>query len=368
MVYRDREFRDSLVHYITVYLDRYGNDPALLHIQEDGKSIPVVGLMLEVGWRNPSGQPLSFDEDTNSYFRKWMKSSSHDLKQLNQKWGTSYKSFDEIDPLNKTIFNYAYADKKNMPMPVQAHEHFRARLISDAMEDIMYKVHKKHKDVLFAVEIAYPLDVDNQDAEVYRWNDANDDKAVENADMVFIRGVGTTTMSDQAKTQNLMELNGQRLVGAYRITDNTTEAGAAALALDCAMTVNGLACYNWNETADNTSAIYKSQGRQDAAKTMNSVYDMLYNVNLRHDLTGTQFSTTPPPTTSAPAAVPAATTAPPTAPVPAPVVKDDNGGTKPAVPIAEPLPNKPAQDRNGTSGIGSGQVAPAVPVPATPNK
>jgi len=115
---------------------------------------PVVALMVEVGWRDDKGMPLSFDDETNAYFRKWMKSSYYDLNHLNSKWGTSYKSFDEIDPCDKSIFNYAFEDKQNMPIAVKEHVTFRARIISEALKDVAGDVSKKHKDVLFAAEIA----------------------------------------------------------------------------------------------------------------------------------------------------------------------------------------------------------------------
>ena len=282
IVYRDGEFRRALAHYIVVYLDRYANDPALLQIKDKGKLRPVVGLMVETGWRSPDGLPLSFDEETNAYFRRWMRASHHDLNQLNSKWGTNYKSFDEIDPCDKSIFNYSFEDKYNMPAAVREHVRFRARLINDALKDVAKQVRKRHKDVLFVAEVAYPFSVDHPDANVYRWNSANEYKAVESADIIFIRTVGITSSGAVAKEQELMTLGGKRLVLAYRFFGDSTPQRAVAFALDCASSANGLAYYNWNETADASSAIYDKPDRQALAKLLGDTYDMLCDADKRH--------------------------------------------------------------------------------------
>ncbi|HUV04400.1 MAG TPA: beta-galactosidase [Armatimonadota bacterium] len=282
VVYRDGEFRRALTHYITVYLDRYADHPALLRINDRGKLRPVVGLMVETGWRSSDGLALSFDEETNAYFRKWMRASYHDLNQLNSKWGTNYKSFDEIDPCDKTIFNYAFEDKNNMPMAVREHVLFRARLINDALRDVAKQVRKRHKDVLFVAEVAYPFSIDHPDANVYRWNNANEYKAVEFADIVFIRTVGLTSSGAVAKEQEVMMLNGKRLILAYRFFGDSTPQRAVAFALDCATCANGLAYYNWNETADASSAIYDKPDRQALLKLLGDTYDMLCDVGKRY--------------------------------------------------------------------------------------
>jgi len=322
IVYPDGGFRRALAHYITVYLDRYADHPALLRIKDRGKIRPVVGLTVETGWRSSSGLPLSFDEETNAYFRKWMRASYHDLNQLNSKWGTNYGSFDEIDPCDKTIFNYAFEDKDNMPRAVQDHVRFRARLINDALKDVAGQVRKRHKDVLFVAEVAYPFSIDHPDANVYRWNNANEYKAVEFADIIFIRTVGVTTSGAVAKEQEVMTLNGKRLILAYRFFGDSTPQRAAAFALDCALSANGLAYYNWNETADETSAIYNKPDRQALAKLMADTYDMLCDADKRHALSAVPSAapeSTIPSAEAAPAEVaPASVAAPQPAEGPAP--------------------------------------------------
>lgn len=284
-IYRDGEFRKALAHYASVYLDRYIEDPALLRVKDSrGKVRPVVGLMVETGWRSPGGLPLSFDDETNDYFRKWMRSSHHDLDHLNKKWGTSYKSFDEIDPKDKTIFDYAFEDKGAMPPAVQDHVQFRARLINDAMQEVAKQIRRKHKDVLLLAEIAYPFSADHPDARVYRWNNANVYKAVEWADIVFIRTVGNTSYGDIAKEQDMMILNGKRLILAYRFFEDATPQRAVAFAMDCASSAHGLAYYNWNETADDASAIHDKPDRQEFARLLTSTYEMLFDSNKRHDV------------------------------------------------------------------------------------
>lgn len=279
--FRDGKFKEALAHYIDVYLDRYENDPALLRVKDGKRMRPVVALMVEVGWRDDKGMPLSFDDDTNAYFRKWMKSSYYDLNHLNSKWGTSYKSFDEIDPCDKSIFDYAFEDKQNMPVAVKEHVTFRARIISEALKDVAGDVSKKHKDVLFAAEIAYPFSVDNPDAGAYRWNDANDPRIVDFADIVFIRTVGNTSSGQVKKEQEMLILGGKKVVLGYRLFGDSSNERAVGFAIDCAMSASGLGYYNWNETADNASAIYDKPDRQGFAKLMNATYDMLYDTDKR---------------------------------------------------------------------------------------
>jgi len=301
IVYRDGEFRRALAHYIAVYIDRYADHPALLRIKDRGKLRPVVGLMVEAGWRSSSGLPLSFDEETNAYFRKWMRASYHDLNQLNSKWGTNYGSFDEIDPCDKTIFNYAFEDKGNMPPAVREHVRFRARLMNDALQDVAKQVRKRHKDVIFVAEVAYPFSIDHPDANVYRWNNANEYKAVEFADIISIRTAGLTSSGAVAKEQDLMMLGGKRLILAYRLFGDASPQRAVAFALDCALSANGLAYYNWNETADASSAIYDKPDRQALAKLMADTYDMLCDADKRHALSAA-CAASPAPESTIPAA------------------------------------------------------------------
>lgn len=283
-IYRDGDFKKALAHYVSVYLDRYINDPALLRIKDRGKLRPMVGLMVEVGWRNADGYPLSFDEETNDYFRRWMKSTSFNLAQLNEKWGTDFKSFDEIDPCDKAVFDYSSAEKSNMSPAVQEHMQFRARLINDALRDVAKEVRKRHKDVLFVAEVAYPFSSEDPAAAAYRWNSASDMRTVQFADIVLVRGQGTTCAGQMEKDHDTLILNGKRVILAQRIGSDVPHAAAVALALDCARTANGFAYYNWNETADDHSAIYNKEDRQALVKLMTSTYEMLYDVNKRHDV------------------------------------------------------------------------------------
>lgn len=280
--FRDGEFKRALAHYVSVYLDRFGNDPALLRIKDGKKLRPVVALMVEAGWRDDRGMPLSFDDDTNAYFRKWMKASHYDLAQLNSRWGTEYTSFDEIDPRDKAIFDYAFEDKQNMPAAVKAHVEFRARIISDALQAVAKEVRKKHKDVVFAVEIAYPFSSDNPDAAAYRWNNANDLRIADFSNIVFIRTVGNTSAGQVKKDQDILMMNGKKVILGYRFFGDSSDARAVSFALDCASSANGLGYYNWNETADNASAIYNDPARQGYAQLMNATYDMLYDSDKRH--------------------------------------------------------------------------------------
>lgn len=350
VVYRDENFRKALAHYISVYLDRYADNPALLKVTEGRRVRPVVGLMLEVGWRDVRGLPLSFDDDTNEYFRKWMKATYHDLAHLNKKWGTSYKSFDEIDPRDKTIFDYAFSDKRNMPVAVQEHARFRARLINDALSSVVQQVRKKHKNVLFVVEVAFPFSLDDPIALAYRWNNANEPKAVESADIVMIRSAGNTCAGQVEKDQKTLSLSGKRIITAYRFFAGSDSARAVAYAIDGAVTANAIACYNWNETADETSSVYNKPDFQSLAKLMLATYDSLFDADKRHQLAPLMSIPVPvsnPATEPAPSETPTGPAEPDSSPgetsgnIPA-AEGAPGGGSVPPAPVAPPLPAETA--------------------------
>lgn len=361
--YRDEEFRHALARYVIAYLDRYKNDPALLRINSNGEIRPVVGLVIEAGWRNASGLPLSFDDDTNAYFRKWMRSSYRSLADLNSKWGTSYKSFDEIDPCDKTIFNYNFADKKNMPVAVKEHVKFRARMINEAYEAVAKEVRKRHKDVLFAAEVAYPFSIGNPEADAYRWNDANDIRIVGFADMVCIRTMGNTSRDQVKKDQDMLILSGKKVLLSYRFFANSDQETAVAFALDCAMSGSALGYYSWNETADNTSSIFNRPDQQDMLKTMCTVYGLLNDPAKRHN--------------AGPPAAPAAAAVPETPAVAAPAAASTEAPVAPAAPVITPTespapapaspPVAPAPAAAAAAPAPAAPVAaPAEPKPATP--
>lgn len=300
VVYRDGAFKKALTHYISVYLDRYRDDPALLRIKDRGKLRPVVGLMLEAGWRNADGLPLSFDEETNAYFRKWMRATYHDMRDLNSKWGTKYKSFDEIDPCDRAVFNYDHKDKKNMPPPVREHVRFRARLINDALKDVAEQVRKRHRDVLFVVEVAYPFGSEDPKASAYRWNNANEYKAIESADILLVRTLGDACSKGAKKDFELMMLGGKRVILAYRLFDGSSTENAVSLALDCASSANGLAYYNWNETKDPASAAYNKPERQTLLRLMTITYDRLHGADAKPSMTTAPAQVAPAPAEPAP--------------------------------------------------------------------
>ncbi len=329
VVYGDPEFRHALILYINAYLDRYVKDPSILKIKDGKTDKVVVGLMLETGWRTGDGLPLSFDDDTNAYFRKWMKSSYYDIKQLNKKWGTTYASFNDIDPCDKKIFDYLFLDRQNPPMAVKEHVKFRARVMKETFDEVMKEVRKRHKDVLFVAETAYPFDAADVSADSYRWNNANDPLALSAADIVFVRMLAGPTYAQGSK-EIANQVGGKRTVLAYRMTADVQPSEAVNLALDCAMNSNGFAYYNWNEAADSASAVFDKPARQDSLKIVTSSYDVLNDYEALRDAALT--ATAP--------AVPAVAPVPTPAPAPAavePAPATGNAVVAPA-PVPTPIP------------------------------
>lgn len=354
IIYGDPEFKKALTHYVSVYLDRYAEDPALLRIRDGKKLRPVVGLMLETGWRSTNGLPLSFDETTNAYFRKWMKALYYDIRQLNKKWGTSFKNFDEIDPCDKAIFNYAFTDRENPPAALREHVVFRARVIRECLQEVAREVRKKHKDVYFVAEVAYPFESADPNAEVYRWNNANDAIAVDFADIVFVRTLGGPVVKPVVKDGGLLKMDTKRVILAYRLVDDAEATAAVNLALDCAINSNGFAFYNWNEKADETSAIFDKPERQALVKIMTGAYDVFSDFGkTRETVPVVPAVQTPAPAPTAPvqpvsdtAPSPAQEAVPPTpSPVPdtaAAASASDQESTPPA-PVEPPIPAEPAK-------------------------
>lgn len=343
VTFMDGEFKRALAHYISVYLDRYESDPALLRIKHGREFRPVVGLCVETGWRTDEGLPLSFDEEANAYFRKWMRATYYDINHLNSKWGTSYSSFDEIDPCDKSVFNYDLEDKRNMPAAVREHVNYRARFINDALQDVARRVRKKHKDVLFLAEVAYPFSVDNPDADIYRWSSPNVYRIVDHADLVMVRTVGNTSAADVKKEQDLLMLRGKKLILAYRFFEDSTSERAVSFAADCAASANGLGYYNWNETEDSASAIYDKPDRQAFARLMTATYDVLYDANKRHELQAIAPLTPPSAIEPTEAAGESAEPATPTEEAPAPEAEEVPAVSVPSPPADAPALSPPSE-------------------------
>ncbi len=347
--FRDNDSAEALSRYIIAYLDRYIDNPALLRISDGQNTKPVIGLVMEIGWRNTFGLPLSFDEDTNEYFRKWMKSTYRNITHLNTKWGTTYKSYDEIDPCDKTIFNYNITDENNVPEAVKEHMKFRSRIISDMFDSVAKKVRKRYKDVLFAVEVAYPFRQDSPEAVQYRWNNANDIRIINFADMVCIRTTGAVSTGQVKKDQDMLMHNGKRVLLSYRFFEDSAPDSAIAFALDGALSGNAIGYYSWNETADASSSIFNRPEQHAMLANMFSVYDYLNNPSKRFEIAmpsslppaaPLQTPPAPAPVDSLPALEPA--DAPVQTPEAAPIIPVETPAPPAEAPPAAPAPAETA--------------------------
>jgi len=242
-------------------------------------------------------------------------------------------------------------------------------VIKECLQDVAREVRKKHKDIFFVAEVAYPFESSDPNAEVYRWNNANDAIAVDFADIVFVRTLGGPVVKPVVKNGGLLQPETKRVILAYRLFDNAEATAAVNLALDCAINSNGFAYYNWNEKADQTSAIFDKPERQSLVKIMTGAYDVFSDFEKTRDTvpvvpaiqTPAPAPTVPvqPVSETAPVAAPAPVeeTAPPTpapaqetapaAPAPvqetaAPAPVPEQGATPPA-PVEPPIPSEPAK-------------------------
>jgi hypothetical protein len=242
----------ALTAHTLRYLERFGDDGALLRVRKDGRVRRVISLTVETGWDD-----VSFDEGTNARFRQWLAAHYFDIAALNQAWGTSYRSFDDVDPRDKQIFDYeqVYRDSKRdaVPKAVADHTRFRAELINQALAEVKRRVSERYPDLLFLAEIPYTWHHDHPDAVAHTYRSAMLPIAVEYADIVMLRTVDNRLgEQDQAECRRLLA-EGKDVILAHRTyaaTNFSYPDAAAIIAGQAATVANGLGYYSWNEMVD----------------------------------------------------------------------------------------------------------------------
>jgi len=240
--------------YAAQYIERY-QDQALLHVNWNGESRPVVALSVELAWAD------GFDEATTMLFIRWLRETYDDgIGQINAAWGTDYASLWDIDPTDSTIFDYAnlQAGKAEHPKAVEDHIEFRAGLISDSLGMMAAVLRRTHPDVLILAELPYQFASRHPHAEGYRINYAANPSCVRSADMIYFRCTGPINAEEAEFLKNWTEQTGQPAVLTYRTysdwaNERSTEDTAKSADLyagQAAKHANGFGFYSWNEMVD----------------------------------------------------------------------------------------------------------------------
>jgi len=259
----DQSFQLALADYVNDYLSHFINYGTLPIVNDNGQQKYLVGIMVETGWNE--FVPYSFDDSTNQQFRNWLQSNYASIGNLNSAWGTSYSSFDSIDPKNNSIFNYSSFPAQKS---VQDHARFRAKLLSDVLQNVTSIVESKYPQVTFAIEVPYPPSSPGYDAMRWKYNSANFYELFESSNIpyVIIRHDGctqfgcgaiyNTSYTSFTIKQDLDELNslGKKVVIAYRYSKDADKTWTYEAFNDAW----GIGIYNWNELADSQTPIFGS--------------------------------------------------------------------------------------------------------------
>ena len=250
-------YDDSVIQlgakYAEAYLDRYLKSP-LLRLRWNGKERPVISLGVESAWEG------SFDEGTNLLFTRWLRSRYRDTSALNQAWGTRYAAFEEVDPRDKTVFDYAghMKGQAKRAAAVEDHVAFRAQTISDAQARIGALVRRKHPEVLLMAEVPYQYGSEHPDARSYRiWFGANPESC-DWGDIVLFRNTGPLSPEEIRTLESHQKRTGQKFVITYRtyggwsISASRPEFRSLSeeYADQVAKYASGLGFYSWNEMGD----------------------------------------------------------------------------------------------------------------------
>jgi len=246
------EFKSYMVQWVSSYIDRYlGTDTGnLLMVKKGGKSHPVISLCVEAGWNM-----VSFDTQTNELFREWVKKKYKDISSVNSAWGTDYRDFRDIDPLNREIFDYSNMRRFSQPAAVEDHILFRAELCNSAFARIKEELLKKYPDMLFLAELPYQFECESRcgDAVVYKWQYAALPEMVAYADILLIRSTGDMTDEELEALREFGKKYKIDLILTHRTHTHVNPSQFSNyedIAKNAFEYASGLGIYSWNEMVD----------------------------------------------------------------------------------------------------------------------
>lgn len=262
-------FKQYLTFYVCAYVERYLKDGAMLRVVRDGKSRPVISLTCEMDF-------TAFDVDTNRRFVAWLQRKYRDIAKLNAAWRTQFAKFEDVNPKDKSIFDYSYADAPTQPPPVADHVAFRAQLCNEVFADIKERVRRRYPELLFLAEIPYQFEGDHPHARGYATSCACIPDTVRFADILLLRWTqGRPTPKEREALSKYAADTGAQTVICYRVS----ELLSGAFGSDTAEVANGLGYYSWNEmvdchAAENPPGVGIDDFRLDAAKSADLVRRM----------------------------------------------------------------------------------------------
>ncbi len=245
------------VAYTNDYLKRYRNSGALLHVNHNGDSRPVVALTVEASW----SYLYAKDAETRLHFCRWLRDRYQSINKLNDTWSTQFADFFDIDPNDAGAFDFkgaVSAKQREVPAPVEDFIRFCAEIVSDAMAAIRQRVRQQHPDVLILAELPYEFASQHPAAWSYVVSNAAVPRMVEYADMVLLRSVGALSAPVRQALIDYRARTGKPVIVTHRISP-MQGPGDAQMAHDRAVRLfaheaaavsNGLGYYSWNEMVD----------------------------------------------------------------------------------------------------------------------
>lgn len=289
--------------YACDYVRRYRNQ-GLLRVRWGGRVRPVISLSVESAWVG------GFDDASNARFRAWLARRYSGVKALNARWGTTFATFEAVDPRDTTVFNYTghISGKAAHPNAVEDHVAFRAETISQSLAAMGAKVRATWPDVLLLAEIPYQYGSGHPHAVGYRIGYGANPESCDYADIVMIRCTGPLNDDEITALSQARRRTGQRFILSYRtyatwgdeIDDAKHSQLAAAFATQAATVADGLGFYSWNEMVDVHLAFAPeapnphNQSALSSQRAIALVKDIVrrYRANVRADRSAT-YPTTP---------------------------------------------------------------------------
>lgn len=285
---------DFAVAYAEDYLERY-KDEALLYVRQDGEKCPVISLTVEAAWLWQS----SLDSGTRVLFIQWLRDKYETVESLNVIWRTEFDNFFQIDPTDEELFDYQEAmdsAKRVIPQPVMDHVLFRAELVSDAMSLMKARLRKTWPNLLIVAEIPYPFADEHPHAWSYTLDSGSIAPMVKYADWLILRGGGRLTQKSRDAISDHVDMTGQKVVVAHRISPTQGPGRALVKGMDdiaknyaneAAIYFNGIGYYSWNEMVD--VHMFPNEGTSAPADAFCQVTQQQYE-ELMKIVTGINFS------------------------------------------------------------------------------